>query len=445
MTRLLSASQLAILKIALPAVSGFLGMMLYQLVDIYWIARLGTVTVAGVAAATYWTWAIEAIMEMTTIGCATLIAQSIGAGRPDGARDVAREAAHLSLLLSGLIMAVFYFAMPGLLRWSGLSPAAHAEGWAYVRVLILTLPLMHLAILGHHIFNAHGDTKTSFAILLVALSVNACLDPVLIFGRWGFPALGVAGAAWSTAAALSVGLLLRLFFLSKRGFIPPPAEFSRVTWTYASRMFHVGTPTAASHLIGTTVYPLLTTLITGFGMAALAGMMIAHRIESVAYFTCLGFSIATATLVGRKIGAGDIEGARETTYESRRLLTAVLVPVSCLFVFFPEALLSLMSDDPEVIANGASYLRKIGYFEIFLGWEFVFEGGFNGLGSTRRYMYVSIPLTLARYPAAFALVWWFNRVDVIWWCITVSTLLKGLILAGQFAGSRAADLGIARA
>ncbi len=420
-------------------------MMLYQLVDIYWIAKLGTETVAGVAAAGYWTWVIEAIMEMTTIGCATLIAQSIGAGRPEAARTVAREAVHISLVLSLVIVVVFYLAMPGLLRWVGLSPASHAEGWAYIRILILGMPLMHLAFLGNQIFNAHGDTKTAFSILTVALTVNAVLDPILIFGWWGLPALGVEGAAWASLSGFTVGVLLRGVFLLRRGFIPPLSEFRKVSFTYLGRLFYIGTPTAASHLIGTTIYPMLTILITGFGMAALAGMNIAHRFESVAYFTCLGFSIATATLVGQRVGRGDHAGALEVAYEARTLITIILLPVSLVFVFAPESLLSLMTDDPAAIAHGASYLRKVGYFEIFLGWEFVFEGGFNGLGDTRRYMYISVPLTLARFPAAWLLVSMFHQIDGIWWCITVSTLLKGLMMAGSFRRAQAVDLGIAEA
>ncbi|MFH2201550.1 MAG: MATE family efflux transporter [Elusimicrobiota bacterium] len=441
----LSPTKRSLLKIALPAVSGFLGMMVYHMVDIFWIAKLGTETVAGVAASQYWSWTIEAIMGLTTIGCATLISQSIGAGRPAGARAAAREAVQLSFVLSLGIMAVFYPAMPALLRWVGLTPAAHSEGLTYIRLLILGLPLMHMALLGNQIFNAHGDTKTAFTIMTAALVVNATLDPILMFGWLGAPAMGVAGAAWASIIGWAIGVALRIFFLRRRGFIPPFADFARPSFDYFKRILHVGAPTAASHLIGTTIYPLLTTLITGFGMAALAGMTIAHRFESVAYFTCMGFSIATATMVGQAVGRGDAKGACAIAYEARTLITAILIPMSCVFVFMPEALLSLITDDPAAVAHGASYLRKVGYFEVFLGWEFVFEGGFNGLGSTRRYMYISVPLTLIRYPAAWLLVFVYNRADVIWWCITVSTLLKGLAMAWSFRRSRAADLGITAA
>ncbi|MFH1725972.1 MAG: MATE family efflux transporter [Elusimicrobiota bacterium] len=434
-----------ILRIAGPAVSGYVSLIVYELVDIFWIAKLGTETVAGVAAAEYWTWAMHAIMGMTTIGCATLVAQSIGARDEEGARTAARESAHLSLLVSAALAVTIYLSAPALLRWMGLSPQAHTAGWTYLRILVLSLPLLYLIHWANQIFNAHGDTKTAVLIMAVALTVNAGMDPVLIFGWWGFPAMGVAGAAAATVLGWTTGLLLRVVFLRRRGYIAPLGTYLKFSAGYFGRILKVGVPTGASHLIWTSVYPLLTTLITRFGMAPLAGMTIGHRLESMAYFTSVGFSVATATLVGQAVGRGDFETARRTTYESRKLITLILLPVCVAFVFFPEALLGIATKDPDTIAHGASYLRKIGLLEIFLGWEMVFEGGFNGLGSTRPYMYISIPLTLGRYPLSYLLVAVLGfGVDAIWWCISVTTLLKGVLMSRAFARARAADLGVRR-
>lgn len=422
-----------ILQIALPAVAGFISLILYQFIDIFWIAKLGTEAVAGASSSDYWMWALEALMETTTIGCATLIAQSIGAGDPQGARDTAREAVHLSILFS-IVFTIFGLAVgEHLMRWMGLSPAALEAGWAYLSVLILSLPVLHLVILGNQIFNAHGDTKTVVIIMGIALSINACLDPILMFGWWGFPAYGIRGAAYATAIGWLLGLILRIIYLRKRGYIPPLREFLRVSGKFIGRILRVGTPTAASHLIWTSVFPLLTTLTTMFGMAPLAGMTIGHRFESLAYFTCIGFSIATATVVGRRVGAGDFEGAKAAAYEARRLISYFLVPTSILFLSAPEFLIRLVTVDPVVVQTGAAYLRAVGLLHIFLGWEMVFEGGFNGLGNTRPYMMVSIPLTLGRYPAAWALIHWGGwGVEAVYWCIAISTLLKGTAMAWLF-------------
>lgn len=421
------------LRIALPAVAGFLGVMLYKLVDIFWIARLGSEAVAGAASAEYWTWAIEAVMEVTTIGCSTLVAQAVGAGDAGRARLAAREAVHLSLLVTAGIGLSFYWAAQPILGWMGLSPQAQAAGWAYLRVLIFGLPLIHLGLLANQIFNAHGETRLVVYSMAAGLAVNAALDPLLMFGWWGFPRLGVAGAAWATVAGWGVGLSLRAAWLRRRGYIPEFREF--LTWSSGrfGRMARIGAPTAAAHLVWTAVYPLLTPLITRFGMEPLAGMAIAHRYEAVAYFVCLGFAIAVAAMVGQAAGRGDLPAVRAAVREGRRLITWALLPLSALFVLVPEWFMRLTTQDPATVAHGAAYLRAIGCLEVFLGWELVLEGAFNGLGRTRGYMMISIPLTLGRYPAAYALLTWGGfGVGAVWWCISVTTGLKALALSWAY-------------
>lgn len=432
-----------ILRIALPAVSGFFSIIAFSLIDIFWIAKLGTDAVAGVAASEYWIWAIEALTEATTIGCATLIAQCLGAGNREDALRVTREAARMSFLAGIVFSAFFLLSGSSLLKWMGLSPEAHAAGWTYLRILVMGLPVFHMILLGNQIFNAHGDTKTSMLIMAAALTVNAVLTPLWTFGWMGFPAWGVAGAASATLVGWSVGLVLRVVFLRRRGYIPPLADFLISSKGFVSRIVRIGAPTAASHFVWTSVYPLLTSILTIFGMAPLAGMAIGHRFESVAYFICLGFSISVTTLVGRAVGRGDVEGAKRIVYEGRTLITLILIPVSLVFIFMPETLIALMSQDPETVAHGASYLRKIGLLEIFLGWELVFQGGFNGLGNTRPYMLISVPLTLGRYPAAYLLVVGMGcGVGAVFWCITISTLIKGVLMSWAFARAGAPDLGI---
>jgi len=430
---MLSETKKTLLRIAAPAVAGFLSLIIYELVDIFWIARLGTDAVAGVASAEYWGWVLQSFMMMTTVGCTTLVSQAVGAEDPERSHQAVREAAHLSLLISVVLAFAAYAAAPQLLRWMGLNEAAFSAGLTYFRIIISMLPMLHLILLGNQVFNAHGDTKTAVLTMTAALSVNAIMDPILIFGWLGFPAYGVAGAAYATACGWTTGLLLRLIFLRRRGYIGPLATFLSFSSGLFRMILRVGTPTAASRLIWASVYPLLTTIVTRFGMIPLAGMTISHRIESIAYFTCMGFSIAAATVVGQRVGAGDHEGARSAAYEARTMITWILVPISALFVLVPEHLLALVTRDPETIAEGVRYLRTIGLLEIFLGWETVFEGAFSGLGNTRPYMYISIPLTLGRYPAAWFMVTVLHMgVEAVWWSIAVSTLLKGLLMSLTF-------------
>ncbi len=111
----------------------------------------------------------------------------------------------------------------------------------------------------------------------------------------------------------------------------------------------------------------------------------------------------------------------------------MLGAISIIYFFFPEQVIGLITDDKDIIYEGAKYLRIIAIFEIFLGFEVVYEGGFTGLSKTHIPMFVSIPLTVLRYPLGYYLC--FNQnmgVTGIWWAISLTTFLKGLSIFIMF-------------
>ncbi len=418
-----------ILRLAWPVIWGQLGMLAFDLVDVFWIAKLGTETVAGVAAAAFLDWAVYSFMGITTIGCATLVSQAIGAQNQKEAYDVSRESFHLGLLVSLILLFFLWVSSPFIFHWMGLDSKAYTAAMTYYQVLILGTPIFFTFILTGQIFNAYGDTKTSNFILTGAICLNALLDPFFIFGWGPFPKWGVFGASFATLISFTVGMGVRLYFLCKKRYVDALGTYGKLSGVYFYRILSIGIPTASARVIWSLVYPLLSTLITPFGMSAMAALTMAHRIEGIAYCTAYGFSVAVSTLVGQNIGRKDMQAARHVAYQGRRLITFILLPMSLLFLLIPEVLMGFLSQDPQVISHGASYLRIIGLLEIFLGWEMVFEGGFNGVGETRPYMLISVPLTLGRYPLAYVLVHMLGGgIQSIWWAISLSTLFKGLSL-----------------
>ncbi|MBI3018329.1 MAG: MATE family efflux transporter [Deltaproteobacteria bacterium] len=435
-----------ILRLAWPVIWGQLGMLAFDLVDVFWIAKLGTETVAGVAAAAFLDWAVYSFMGITTIGCATLVSQAVGAQNQKEAYDVSRESFHLGLLVSLFLLFVLWFGASSIFHWMGLDSKAHAAALAYYQVLILGTPVFFAFILTGQIFNAYGDTKTSNLILTGAIGLNALLDPFFIFGWGSFPKWGAFGAAFATLISFAVGMGVRLYFLRKKGYVDSLATYGKLSQAYFYRILSIGIPTASARVIWSLVYPLLSTLITPFGMSAMAALTMAHRIEGFAYCTAYGFSVAVSTLVGQNIGRKDSQAAREVAYQGKRLITFILLPMSLVFLSVPELLISFVSSDPEVISHGASYLRIIGLLEVFLGWEMVFEGGFNGVGETRPYMLISVPLTLGRYPLAYFLVNALGGgIHSIWWAISLSTLSKGICLNLAFEKLKAFKVDIPHA
>ncbi len=429
----------AIFRIAIPAFLGFLGFILFDAVNIFWVGKMGTPVVAGVASAAFLTWAVYAAMNATTVGANTLVAQFFGAGKKEEALRAAVEAAWLSVGASLLIMAAVLPSIRAIFDFMGLQPGTAVYARQYLTVYVCALPLYYLCNLAGSIFNAYGDTRTNVLIMSASVVINMLLDPVLILGYLTGKPFGVIGAAAASVIATAFALTLQVTYLRRRGFLPPLAEALRFpAFPHARRILQIGVPSASVNLVWSMVYPALTVIITRFGEAPLAGLSVCFRWEGIPYYLSMGFSTAMATLIGQAYGRGDTRFVRQIAERGRTLITALLLPVALAFIFIPGWLVRPLTSDPEVIANAAHYLRIIGYFEIFLGWELLFQGVFNGLGHTRDYMLVSVPLTLARWPLAWLLAVTLGfGTSGIWWAISLSTLAKGAWLSRLFRKSRA--------
>ncbi len=427
-----------IYRIAIPAFLGFLAFVMFDLVNIFWVGALGTSAVAGVAAAAFIQWAIFAAMNSTNVGCGTLVAQFSGAGKPEEARRTAVEAVWLGAGASLLIMAVLLPSAGWIFRLMGLKPQTALAAGRYLGIFVMALPLYYLCNLAGSVFNAHRETRTNVLIMSSSVALNMLLDPVLILG-WGTgKPLGVAGAAAASVTATASALAVQTFIILRRGYLPAPKEIlRRPPFVHAPRILSIGLPAAAVNMVWSLVYPALTAIITRFGEAPLAALSVCFRLEGVPYFLSMGFSTAMASLVGQAYGAGDLRRVREIASRGHLLITVLLAPAALAFVFFPHLLARPFTQDQAVLEHAAHYLRIVGYFEIFLGWELLFVGVFNGLGRTRPYMLICVPLTVARLPLA----WFLSSAaglgtQGIWWAVSASTLAKGLLLSGLFLRGR---------
>jgi len=422
-----------IFNLAIPTIIGFLGIILFETIDIFWIGKLGPNAVAAVGGSSFILWTLYSLMNLTNTGTATLIAQFCGAGDRDARHQVSREAFWYVLLFSFITIAILHFCIADLFRLMGLDQTTQQLALEYFRVYLYGLPIVYLFNLQGQILNAHGSTRLRSVILLFALGLNIVLDPLLIFGHWGFPEMGISGASLATIISEFIGVLLSIYALRRKDYIGRLRSFGQISGQYLKRLIGIGFPSATTNMTWTIVFPLLTVVITEFGMSPLAGLNIGNRWEGFPYFFSIGFSVAISTLVGNCVGRGDPELAKKIVRRGISLITLALLPFSLLFILIPEQLIGLLNDDPQVIHHGAEYLRIVGYFELFLSWELVLEGAYNGIGSTRPYMWVRVPLTLARVPLSWLMaITWGMGIEGVWWAISLTTLLKGVVLVAVY-------------
>lgn len=406
----------------------------YHLAAAYWAGRLPDAGAAQAAlgATSFAVWILMSVGDLAAVGVHALVARAEGARERWRVGEMVVQAAWIAGALGALIgltapklSALYFDAM----SFRGVAfEAARRMGDGYLSALLVgSVPVFwHLMLSA--VFRGMGDTRTPLVISMLTLALNATLDPALMFGWFGLPALGLAGASWATIAAHGVGLAF--FAVALRG----AGVRLVLRWPDAARVAQVvqiGGPSMASGIGFCLVYVALGDLLASFGPSALAGLGLGHRLEGPAYQVCAGFGAAAATLVGQHLGASDPEAARQAAHRTARWACLAMTPLSLLFLSAPRWLVGLFSPDAEAVARGASYLFYLGLILAPMALEVVYESAFAGAGETWIAMAIVIVFTAARLPLAWWLTGPFGLAGV-WITIMLTCAAKGFLLWGAF-------------
>jgi putative MATE family efflux protein len=422
----------AIYQLAWPATASMLLVNVFNLVDAFWVGRLGTAALGGMTASAFVVWCLHAVGQLVGTGVNAVVARRVGEGLEQRAGVAA---GHGLLLAVGLALAVMALTLPAqdwVLDCLGLTPAVHRAAAAYLAPILWGFPAIPCWYAVEAIFRGSGDTRTPMKILGATLLLNTLIDPLLIFGWGPVPALGIAGAAWATVLTHLLGVVAAVVALRHRSVRPRlgagPAVDGALVWT----LVRVGTPIAVSSFLFSVIYIVLTRIIAPFGGPPLAALGVGHRVEGLAYFTCLGFAAAASTLVGQQLGAGRPELAERAGWLSTGYTAGIVLGLSVLYLAAAPWIYRLFSPDPALMAEGAAYLRIVALLEVGMAFELVLEGAFAGAGSSIPPMLVCVPLTALRIPGAYLLSRGQLGTRGIYWAISVSTGLKGLVLGLWF-------------
>ena len=429
----------AIARISGPAIGSMLFIMVFNLIDIWWVSKLGAQALAGISAASFIIWALHALATLAGTGINSLVARYTGSGRQKHANYCIGQGIIFTLLLSVLLSTIGLFFQSAVFFKMGLYGLIHQYAVDYLSVILYGLSTIFLAFAVDSAFRGTGDTRTPLKIIAAGLTLNMILDPLLIFGYGPFPRMEAAGAALATVIAHLLIALILMTMLSRRSL-----RIS-IHWKYRSilhpgmlsRIIRIGSPIALNGVMFCLSYMALTAIITEYGYNPLAALGLGHRIEGISYNTAVGFSFAAATLVGQNLGAHRPETAEKAAWLCVLYISIILGLLSIVFYFFGSSLIRLFINDPAVIAEGAEYLKIIALFEIFLGFEVVLEGAFGGAGNSLPPMLISVPLTWLRIPLSLFLAGTLGwGATGIWWAISLTTGLKGIILGLWFKRGR---------
>lgn len=373
----------AILLLAIPMVLEMAMESLFAVVDVFWVARLGSNAVATVGLTESILTLVIALAMGLSLSTTAIVARRTGEKDREGAAVAAVQAMILAAAVAVLFGAPCVALAPTLLNLMGASPAIVVVGSGYTRILLGGSGVIVFLFLNNAIFRGTGDAAVAMRVLWIANLINLLLDPCLIFGLGPFPRLGVTGAAVATTTGRGIGVLYQLFLLfrgTERIRLLP--RHIKVNSETMFRLLKVSLTGSAQFAIANASWIVLVRIVAVFGSAALAGYTVAIRIIIFMILPSWGLSNAAATLVGQNLGAGRPDRSEKSVWVTGFYNMVFLGSLGVLFIFAAEPAVRLFTRDPQVVRLGAECLRILSYGNVAYAYGMVMLQAFNGAGDT---------------------------------------------------------------
>ncbi len=374
---------------------------------------------------------VFAVLTLFHVGTNALISRFYGAKKMKQASVALATLLRFALLVSLPILVLWYFGASYVYVLFGTAPEVVSLGSSYVQVLTLMLPFVFIKLVMVTALNATGDTKTPMYIKIASIVLNIGLNYLLIFGHFGFPALGVVGAAIATVIVniLELGVYM-LLYVTKRTPFTPLMHHSK---TLLRRALKVGVPASVERSLTFASFMLFTAIIAHYGTEALAGYQIGLRIEGIAFMPGIGFTIAAMALMGQGLGAKKPEQSREDVLLVLKYATGLMFFLSFFMIFTPEYIVQFFTNDIQTIKEASLYLQIVGLSQIPLAFNFVLSGALRGAGDSKRTLRINLTsLWLVRIIPAFLLSWYFEEIIWIYIAMISDTFIKALLLWRAF-------------
>lgn len=377
-----------ILNIALPAAMNSLLDMVNIIVDMIMVGFISSAALAAVGVSMQFLMLNYAFMTVFYVGVGAIISRLYGAGKLEEVNVALFNTMLFATALALPLTFLGIFVNPYFFEWMNLSGDSYTLGVEYLGILLLTLPLMFFRVVVVSAFSAIGDTKTPMKIKIAMSFLNFIFNYLLIFGVFGFPGLGVAGAAYSTVIVTVLECFIYLYLYVRANntlyFV------KKFDYSYVNRVLKVGIPTGIERGLTFSGMVIASKFIALYGTPVIAGYQAGLRIEGLAFMPGIGFMVASMALMGQSLGKEDVEEAREQTYLTLFIGAVLMGAIGLLMALFSESLSRVFSDDLETIAASSIYLQIIGLSQIPLAFVFILEGALRGAGATRITLLVNI-------------------------------------------------------
>lgn len=420
-----------LINLSVPIILANVLQSMYQLIDTFWLGRLGVNAVAAVSLSFPLLFLILSLGSGLTLAGSVIVAQAKGARNQKNVNYSSSQTVFVIFFVSILLSIVIFFVAEPLMRLIGAGPEILTDSVTYFKYSSFGFMFLFMFFVFQSLMRGIGNVWLPMYIVLGTVLLNLVLDPLFIFGFGSFEGMGVAGAAIASVITQGISAFIGILILlkGKRGI---KIKFSQMKWDYSwtKKMFALGIPSSLEQSTRAGAMTMLVVLVTSFGSEVVAAYGIGVRILSLVVIPALGFSIATTTLVGQNVGARQIKRAEQVGDLSAKIAFFGLTGIGVLLFVFAEPITAFfVPNDPQVIKDGALFIKIMAPSFGLLGLQQVLNGVFNGAGFTQVSLLISIfGLWMIRFPIAYLLS---NNTTLdevgMWWSFPISNFMAAAV------------------
>ncbi len=401
-------------------------MMLFNLVDTYYVAKLGTFPLAAMGFTFPVILTVAHVSLGMGIGTSSVISRAIGEGDHHKVQQLTTHSLYLSVIIVCITIVIGLQTIEPLFTALGANAQTMPFIKDYMKIWYIGSLFLVVPMVGNHAIRASGDTFIPGMIMIFGSIINIILDPILIFGWFGVPALGIKGAAWATLIARALTMFLSLWVLIKHkhmiAFESPILSDIIASW---KKILHIGLPSSGSMLLPTICLAILTRIVSTFGQSAVAGYGVAGKIEGFGLVIFIAVSTIFGPFVGQNWGAQKINRVRKalTKMVCFSIIWGTLQAI--ILFLFAHPISAIFNRDPDVLPFTLLYLKIIPISYGLLSILYLVSSTFNAIGRPLPGIFLMIVrLIILQIPLALLGKKWFGYPGFL-----IAQHISGIIVA----------------
>ena len=413
-----------ILTMSAPIVVSMMVQSLYNVVDSIFVAQISEEAITAVSMAFPFQQLMMSVGIGTAIGVNSLLARNLGAKKFSQVNKIANNGLLLAFFSFITFFLVGLFLSDKLIGIQTDNPDILAHGPVYLRICLMGSFGIFTHLMFERLLQATGKTMYTMIAQIAGALMNIILDPIMIFGWLGLPAMGLAGAALATVISQHIGVLVAAYLcISKEEDIKIGFKYMKPESKIIRNIYAVGIPSIIMISISSVTIFSFNQILAKFSITAVALLGIYFKLQSFIFMPVFGLNNGIIPIVGYNYGANDKERMKEAIFLGMRYAVIIMLIGTMIMMVFPDQLLAMFNASDQMLGIARVAFRIISASFVFAAISIISIGVFQAIGRGTLSMVISIIrqlVVLIPLPYLFSLT---GNLDRVWWSVIIAELV----------------------